>query len=206
MGGSDAISTRLGREFFERLRTNHGAKPKIASAGYGDTAGCGARQGSRASCSSHCSTVLRRPFTLRSTAMADNVTKSIRSKIMSSVSSSDTGPELALRRTLHALGFRYRTNYRKLPGKPDIAFPKLKKVVFVHGCFWHGHFCKKGRLPKSHIEYWQPKIAANRARDVRTLRAVRRLGWKTLVVWECEIKDLERNLPRILRFLRDERG
>jgi len=133
--------------------------------------------------------------------MADRVSAKQRTKIMASVGTHDTGPELLLRKALHRLGYRYRTHYRKLPGKPDVAFPRLRKVIFVHGCFWHGHRCRWGRLPKSRLEYWGPKIAANRARDRRVIRALRRSGWEVLVVWQCELRDPERLLPRVLVFL-----
>lgn len=128
--------------------------------------------------------------------MADRVSTRTRSKIMASVGSRDTGPEIVLRKALHRLGFRYRTHYRSLPGSPDIAFPRLRKVIFVHGCFWHGHRCRWGKLPKSKTDYWAAKFAANRNRDRRVLRAVRQLGWKALVVWQCEIRDLPRLLPQ----------
>jgi len=134
--------------------------------------------------------------------MADRVTTLVRSKIMASVATRDTGPELALRKVLHRLGFRYRTNYAKLPGRPDIALPSLRKVIFVHGCFWHGHSCRWGRLPKSRTEYWAHKIQTNRARDVRALRNVRQAGWQALVVWQCQLRDIEKVIPRVLKFLR----
>ena len=120
---------------------------------------------------------------------------------MSSVGTRDTGPELALRKALHRLGYRYRTNYAKLPGKPDIVFPRRKKAVFVHGCFWHGHRCRWGRLPKSRPEYWGPKIAANQLRDRRVVRKIRRGGWDVLVVWQCELSEFERLLTRVKAFL-----
>lgn len=120
---------------------------------------------------------------------------------MASVGTRDTEPELTLRKRLHALGYRYRVNSRTLPGKPDIVFPRLRKTIFVHGCFWHGHRCRWGRLPKSRIDYWQPKIAANGQRDRRVAAALRRRGWRVLTVWQCEIRKIERVLPRVLRFL-----
>jgi len=120
---------------------------------------------------------------------------------MASVATRDTGPEVTLRKALHARGYRYRTHYAALPGKPDIAFPGRRKVIFVHGCFWHGHSCRWGRLPKSRPEYWAPKIASNRARDVRSIRQLRRTDWSVLVVWQCEIRNLDRALPRVLKFL-----
>lgn len=135
--------------------------------------------------------------------MADHVSTKQRSNIMRSVGTRDTGPELLLRKALHRLGFRYRTHYGKLPGKPDIAFPRWKKAIFVHGCFWHGHRCRWGALPKSRLDYWGPKIAINRIRDRRVLRAVRRSGWTVCVVWQCELREPDRLLPRVLAFLRD---
>lgn len=120
---------------------------------------------------------------------------------MASVGTRDTGPEMVLRRTLHRLGFRYRTNHPDLPGRPDIVFPRLKKVIFVHGCFWHGHRCRKGRLPKTRRPYWGTKIEGNRLRDRRALRQLRTQGWSALVVWQCGLRDLESAMPKILRFL-----
>lgn len=131
----------------------------------------------------------------------DRVTVTVRSKIMSSVGTRDTGPEMLLRRSLHRLGYRYRTNSRTLPGKPDLVFPARRKAIFVHGCFWHGHGCRWGRPPKSRPEYWAPKIAANRLRDTRVLRQLRREGWSTLIVWQCELRMLERALAKAVRFL-----
>jgi len=122
---------------------------------------------------------------------------------MSSVGTSNTGPEMTLRRALHRFGFRYRTNHPGLPGRPDIVFPRLKKAIFVHGCFWHGHRCRKGRLPKSRLGYWEQKIEANRQRDRRSLRLLRKSGWSVLVVWQCELKDLGKTIPGILRFLQN---
>ena len=133
--------------------------------------------------------------------MTDHVSIRQRSKIMASVRTHDTGPELLLRKALHRLGYRYRTHYRKLPGKPDIAFPRFKKAIFVHGCFWHGHRCRWGRLPKSRMEYWKQKVATNRTRDQRVTRAIRRTGWEVFVVWQCELREIERTFPGILAFL-----
>jgi DNA mismatch endonuclease (patch repair protein) len=135
--------------------------------------------------------------------MADRVSPKVRSKIMSSVGTRNTGPEMTLRRALHRLGFRYRTNHPDLPGRPDIVFPRLKKAIFVHGCFWHGHRCRKGRLPKSRLGYWGQKIEANRQRDRRSLRLLRKSGWSAFVVWQCGLKDLEMAIPEILRFLQN---
>ena len=93
---------------------------------------------------------------------------------------------MIVRRILHRLGFRYRLHRRDLPGSPDIVFTSRRKVIFVHGCYWHGHDCRKGRLPKSRLDYWQPKIEANMKRDSRRLAELRALGWDSLIVWQCE--------------------
>jgi DNA mismatch endonuclease (patch repair protein) len=110
---------------------------------------------------------------------------------MQSVKARDTGPELALRRLLHGMGLRYRLHSKKLPGRPDIVFPSRRAAVFVHGCFWHGHGCRWGKLPKSRLDYWEPKIAANRQRDARQVEALQELGWRVLTVWQCELRDAE---------------
>ena len=110
---------------------------------------------------------------------------------MRAVKSKDTKPEIALRKALFALGLRYRLNVKELPGKPDLVFPKHKTVIFVHGCFWHGHRCKRGaRAPKSNAEYWSAKIARNKARDKKNAAALKKLGWRVVTVWECELKAL----------------
>ena len=134
--------------------------------------------------------------------MADHVTADGRSYIMSMVRQKDTKPELALRRALHRLGYRFRLHRRDLPGSPDIVFLSRKKVVFVHGCFWHGHGCKWGQLPKSRPEYWKPKIETNRERDKRALTELREAGWEPLVVWQCELRDFEGAVGRVEAFLR----
>lgn len=110
---------------------------------------------------------------------------------MQSVKGRDTGPELTLRRLLHGMGLRYRLHPKKLPGRPDIVFPARKVAVFVHGCFWHGHDCRWGKLPKSRLDYWRPKIAANRERDARQAAALSEVGWRVLTVWQCELRDPE---------------
>lgn len=128
-----------------------------------------------------------------------------RSKRMSLVRSKDTKPELAVRRWLHARGYRYRLHANKLPGRPDLVFPARKKALFVHGCFWHRHEdCALARLPKSRLEFWVPKLEANAARDRQKIEALRSLGWDVLVVWECELRDMEALGTRIIRFLEDE--
>lgn len=120
---------------------------------------------------------------------------------MQSVKTKNTGPEQAIRKALFAAGYRYRLHRKDLPGSPDIVFPSRKKVVFVHGCFWHGHGCRKGQLPKSRTEYWGPKIEANRNRDARNLAALGDAGWQALVIWQCELAELEAVFDRIVRFV-----
>ena len=134
--------------------------------------------------------------------MSDRVTPERRSFIMSSVGQKNTAPEMALRRALHWRGYRFRLHRRDLPGSPDIVFPSRKMVVFVHGCFWHGHGCRWGRLPKSRPEYWRPKIETNKERDKRVLTELRDAGWEPLVVWQCELRDIEGAVGRVEAFLR----
>jgi len=133
--------------------------------------------------------------------MADTRTLEQRRRIMQSVGQKDTAPEIAVRRVAHALGYRYRLHRKDLPGTPDLVFPSRRKVVFVHGCFWHGHGCSKGRLPKSRPEFWIPKINRNRARDGAAERALRELGWESLTLWQCETKDLEAMKDKLVGFL-----
>ena len=122
----------------------------------------------------------------------DVFTPQKRSEVMRAVKSSDTKPELALRKALHALGYRYRLHVKDLPGKPDLVFPKYRTVIFVHGCFWHGHACKRGaRVPKSNVDYWVEKIARNKARDRKNAAALRKLGWRVITLWECKLKTLD---------------
>lgn len=116
------------------------------------------------------------------------MTDPARSAVMRAVRSKNTGPEMILRRLLHAQGYRYRLHRKDLPGSPDLAFPGRRKAIFMHGCFWHGHDCKRGaRQPKANADYWVAKIARNRARDEQAQQALRALGWESLIVWECAI-------------------
>ena len=133
--------------------------------------------------------------------MADRVSKQVRSAIMASVGTRNTGPEVALRKLLHRRGYRYRVNYQKLPGSPDLAFSSRRKAIFVHGCFWHGHGCRWGRLPKSRVEYWEAKIIGNRTRDRRVTREIKKVGWQTLIVWQCELRTPSEALRKAVRFL-----
>jgi DNA mismatch endonuclease (patch repair protein) len=129
-----------------------------------------------------------------------------RSAIMRAVKSRDTAPELAVRASVRALGYarRYRLNGAHLPGKPDLVFGGLRKAVFVHGCFWHGHHCKRGaRQPKDNAVYWRAKIARNTARDRASLKALKVAGWSALVIWECETRDPTAMSAKLARFLRN---
>ena len=134
--------------------------------------------------------------------MTDTRSSEQRRRIMQSVGTKDTMPELRLRKLVYRLGFRYRLHSMKLPGKPDMVFPGKKKVIFVHGCFWHAHGCEKGRPPKSHLDYWVPKLAANKKRDAKRCKQLRALGWSVMTVWQCEIKNPETLQQKILDFLR----
>lgn len=132
----------------------------------------------------------------------DRLSKKRRSEIMSRIRSKNTSPEMKIRSLVHRLGYRYRLHYEKLPGKPDMAFPVRKKVIFVNGCFWHGHEgCSKGKLPKSNLEFWEPKIAKNKKRDDETAEKITSSGWKMLTIWQCELKNKEYLEKRIVDFL-----
>ncbi|MDO8926797.1 MAG: very short patch repair endonuclease [Sideroxyarcus sp.] len=133
--------------------------------------------------------------------MVDHVSKEKRSEIMKRIRGKDTTPELVVRKLIHSMGYRYRLNVRGLPGRPDIVFANRKKVIFIHGCFWHRHGCKKGKPPKSNLEYWLPKLKDNQTRDVRNQRHLASLGWKTLVIWQCETKDTNGLKKIIAKFL-----
>jgi DNA mismatch endonuclease (patch repair protein) len=129
----------------------------------------------------------------------DTLTKEARSALMARIRSKDTKPELAARAAAKALGLRPSTHRADLPGKPDMVFASRKAAVFVNGCFWHGHAgCPKARTPRSNEGFWTAKLAANKARDRRNRRDLRRMGWRVLTVWECDMGRLER---RLLRFL-----
>ena len=118
---------------------------------------------------------------------------------MSKVHSKDTTPEMKVRRMVHSMGYRYSLHRSDLPGKPDLVFRRLKKVIFVHGCFWHMHLCKE--LPKSNLEYWKPKLEDNVKRDRKVRRELKKLGWDVLVVWECWTKKPETLHRRLAKFL-----
>ena len=131
----------------------------------------------------------------------DRVTRKVRSKIMASVGTKDTCAEMGVRRMVHRMGYRYVLHRSDLPGKPDLVFPSRHKVIFVHGCFWHGHRCRYGRLPKSRLDYWRPKIETNRQRDRTQRNELMRQGWDVLVVWQCQLKKPDALRQRIDNFL-----
>ncbi len=132
----------------------------------------------------------------------DTVPADKRSEIMRRIKSKDTKPEIIVRRLVHSLGFRYRLHSKKLPGNPDIVFPKTRKVIFVHGCFWHQHDgCKSSHIPKTRQEYWVPKLAQTVRRDRESQLKLRELGWDILVIWECGIRDIQRVTEVITKFL-----
>lgn len=136
--------------------------------------------------------------------MTDTLTKFERSERMSRVRHRDTKPEMAVRRLIHSLGFRYRLHLRSLPGTPDLVFAGRRKVIFVHGCFWHRHgdpACKLARMPKSKLDFWAPKLEANRERDSKHQSELSALGWDYLVVWECELGHREQLKNKLLGFL-----
>lgn len=133
----------------------------------------------------------------------DFLTAKQRSLLMSKVRGRDTRPELFVRKLCHRLGYRFRLHRRDLPGSPDLVFPRHAKVIFVHGCFWHAHEnCPKATVPNSRRDFWVTKFADNRRRDSTAVTKFRALGWKVLVVWECEIRDGGRAERRIAKFLR----
>lgn len=125
------------------------------------------------------------------------VVSSQRSRNMRAVRGADTKPEIEVRRLLHRLGYRFRLRRADLPGKPDIVLPRHKTVVFVHGCFWHRHDCKRATIPKTRTEFWTSKLSANAERDARVIHKLKTMGWRVAVIWECETKDIAK-LERLL--------
>jgi len=136
--------------------------------------------------------------------MVDNLSKEERSRVMALVKQKDTRPEMTVRSFLHRRGLRYRLHDKRLPGKPDMVFPKYKTVVFVHGCFWHGHSdpdCKLARTPKSNVKFWKDKVSGNQERDKRNVEQLQKMGWRVLLIWECQIgnKNLLEDLVVAIR-------
>jgi len=137
--------------------------------------------------------------------MSDVFSKEKRSWLMSRVKGRDTKPEILVRSFVHRMGFRFRIHGRDLPGNPDIILPKHGKVIFVNGCFWHGHRrCLRSKRPTTHKGFWNRKLDQNIERDKRFRRMLRRMGWQVLVVWECETRKQEKLLRKLERFLRDD--
>ncbi|MCA9178128.1 MAG: DNA mismatch endonuclease Vsr [Planctomycetales bacterium] len=133
--------------------------------------------------------------------MADKLSKQQRSKVMSAVRSRDTKPELQVRRLVHGMGYRYRLHGADLPGRPDLVFRPRRKVIFVHGCFWHGHSCGAGARPTSNTKFWNAKIDENVTRDRRNRERLTELDWQYLEIWQCELKQLDVVRERIVQFL-----
>ncbi|MDR0184264.1 very short patch repair endonuclease [Lysobacter arvi] len=133
--------------------------------------------------------------------MADIMTPAQRSERMSRIRSQNTKPEMLVRRFLHGQGFRFRLHARDLPGRPDLVLPKYRTVVFVEGCFWHGHSCQKGRVPGTNPDFWQAKVACNQARDKRNQRALRRDGWRVIRVWECQLAKSKTRAAALARLV-----
>jgi DNA mismatch endonuclease, patch repair protein len=139
--------------------------------------------------------------------MADMLTKAGRSSLMARIRSKNSVPELAVRRTLFRLGYRFRLHRRDLPGTPDLVLPAAKTVLFMNGCFWHGHTCRRGQqVPKSNIAFWTAKITNNKKRDRRVKRQLRQSGWRPLVVWECWTRDPQRLESKLRELLEREKG
>ena len=132
----------------------------------------------------------------------DTISKEKRSWNMSRIRSKDTKPEMIVRRLVHSLGYRYRLHVRKLPGCPDLVFSGRKKVIFVHGCFWHRHNCRYGRVrPQTRKKFWEKKLEGNKERDKQNRRKLRRLGWSVLTIWECQTRKPENMIDKIVEFL-----
>lgn len=133
--------------------------------------------------------------------MADTISPERRSALMSRIRSIDTRPEIAVRKLVHRLGYRFRLHRPDLPGRPDIVLPRHMKIILVHGCFWHGHDCRLASKPKSNGEYWSAKIMANKNRDAKNLAALQAAGWQVLEIWECEIRRGEGIEEKVKHFL-----
>lgn len=130
--------------------------------------------------------------------MADTLSKEKRSWNMSRIRAEDTSPEIKVRTYLHKQGFRFRLHRKDLPGKPDLVLPKYRTAIFIHGCFWHQHKnCRRANIPKTHLEYWAPKLDMNRKRDIRIRRALRSDGWKVIVLWECIVNNKNKSVKRL---------
>lgn len=139
--------------------------------------------------------------------MTDTLTRAARSERMSRIKGKHTKPELMIRRLLHSLGYRYQLHRNDMAGKPDLVFSKRRKVIFVSGCFWHRHGdsnCSLARLPRTRLDFWLPKLGRNAQRDSENLELLRQAGWKSLTVWECELRDMDAVKRKVVGFLCDE--
>jgi DNA mismatch endonuclease (patch repair protein) len=136
--------------------------------------------------------------------MADVFTPEKRSAIMSRIKGENTRPEILVRKIVHSLGYRFRLHSNTLPGKPDLVLPRHEKIIFVHGCFWHGHVrCSRSGLPLTNKNFWQNKIMGNKARDIRVRRKLSRDGWKVAVIWQCQTKNIGSLTKQLERFLEE---
>jgi len=134
--------------------------------------------------------------------MPDILSPTERSRRMSLIRSKDTKPELVVRKAVWAAGYRYRLHRKGLPGRPDLIFPALRTVIFIHGCYWHAHSCQKGRIPGQNSGFWQAKFTSNKARDTRNARRLRAAGWSVLTVWECSLSTTKARHPTLRRLLK----
>ncbi|NYF77976.1 very short patch repair endonuclease [Granulicella arctica] len=134
--------------------------------------------------------------------MVDHIDPARRSLNMAAVRSKHTEPELVVRKIVYGLGYRYRLHWEKLPGKPDLVFPGKRKVIFVHGCFWHGHDCIRGRLPSTNLDFWEQKVGKNKERDSRVRNQLEAQGWNVLTLWQCRLKEASELKQTIVRFLK----
>ena len=130
--------------------------------------------------------------------MTDVVDVKTRSRMMSNIRSKNTSPELLIRKALHARGFRYRVHARNLPGTPDLVLPKYKAVIFVHGCFWHGHHCRYFKVPQTRQAFWLEKIGKNQMRDEQQVATLRALNWRVLIIWECAVRSMKKQRTPLL--------
>lgn len=139
--------------------------------------------------------------------LTDTLSRKERSERMARIGPKNSSPEMRLRRLVHRMGYRYRLHVGTLPGSPDLVFPSRKCVIFMHGCFWHRHpGCRLARLPKSRLDFWRTKLEANRSRDLQNQAALRKLGWRILIIWECQLADVDRVEVVVRDFLELEQG
>jgi DNA mismatch endonuclease, patch repair protein len=138
----------------------------------------------------------------KKTSLADPPPSAVRSANMAKVKGKNTSPEMLVRKTVHAMGYRYRLHARELPGTPDLVFPWRRKIIFVHGCFWHRHlYCKRASMPSTRKDYWQTKLSKNVARDAEVIAKLEASGWDVLVLWECALRDRLKLESRLSTFL-----